>query len=441
LQIKKSRADGGYGEFMRVLKYTMVCLILAGGAARAFAGYTPDFDGGVDVKLAIQAAIESAASAGGLVPEVPGRAEPGQRVWVSIERSAAAALDRELFKSLPLAQNQRIAIYEVDPSELGALADGMHRALRKAPGFFAHDTLEAALEDLKAPPAQPARAYTVDQAQRVAQTLALVKEESIVSVIASLSSYKNRYYRGATGVDSSKWLQRLWGKYAEGRPDISVAPFKHASFPQESVILTMQGAAEPEKVIVIGGHLDSIAGGGDSPAPGADDNASGVAVTNEVIRALVEGGYRPAKTIKFIAFAAEEAGLRGSGEVAAAFKKAGVAVEGMLNLDMVNYKGSAKDIYFVSDNTSADQNAFLGKLIDTYLGYSWGSIKCGYGCSDHASWTKNGYPASLPFESMFNQCNPFIHKATDTLAQTGGRAEHALKFARLAAAYAVELAK
>ena len=166
-----------------------------------------------------------------------------------------------------------------------------------------------------------------------------------------------------------------------------------------------------------------------------------MAVTQEIIRVLVEGGYRPAKTIKFMAFAAEEAGLRGSGDISAAFQKEGVKVEGMLNLDMTNYKGSEKDIYFVSDNTSAGQNAFLGDLIDTYLGYTWGSFKCGYGCSDHASWSKKGYPASTPFEATYEQCNPYIHKAVDTLAQTGGRAGHSLKFARLGVAYAVELAK
>ena len=138
---------------------------------------------------------------------------------------------------------------------------------------------------------------------------------------------------------------------------------------------------------------------------------------------------------------AEEAGLRGSGEIAAAFKKAGTRVEGMLNLDMVNYRGSEKEIYFVSDNTSADQNAFLGRLIDAYLGYSWGTLKCGYACSDHAPWTKSGYHASYAFESTFEHHNPYIHKVTDTLDKCGGSAEHALKFARLGVAYAVELAK
>lgn len=425
---------------MRILNGLLVSAILAGGASAARAGYFPDFDRGVDARLAIQAALEAAASAGGLLPEPQGRPEQ-ETVWVSMEKGDAAALDGALFKSAPVAQNRRIVIYEYEADRLSELADGMQRAFSRGPGFFAHDTLESALEDLKAPPALPARAYTLDQAALVKELAGKVKEGPVMAVINSLSAFKNRGSRYATGVDASKWLQKEWAKLAEGRSDISVAPFKHAAFPQESVVLTVRGASEPGKVVVIGGHIDSVAGYGDTVAPGADDNASGAAVTQEAIRVLVESGYRPAKTIKFIGFAAEEAGLRGSGDIAAAFKKEGVQVEGMLNLDMVNYKGSEKDIYFVTDNTSADQNAFLGKLAETYLGYTWGTLKCGYACSDHASWTKNGYPASYAFESTFEQHSPFIHKPTDTLASCGGSAAHAAKFARLAAAYAAELAK
>ncbi len=421
---------------MRLLTGILLSYIIAAPAA----AYDPGFDRGVDVRAAIQAALESASSAGGLLPEPPPPA-PAGRVWISIEKGDVAALDGTMFKRLPVAENKRVQVYDFDEDRLGELAEGMNRAFARAPGFFAHSSLEAALEDLKAAPALPARAFTLDQAEKVRALTALPLERTITAVIKGLAAYKNRGYRYATGIDASKWLQREWSKLAEGRPDITVAPFKHAAFPQESVILTMQGASQPENVVVIGGHIDSVAGYGDNPAPGADDNASGAAVVQEIARALVEGGYRPAKTIKFIGFAAEEAGLRGSGEIAAAFKKDRVQVEGMLNLDMVNYRGSEKEIYFVADNTSAEQNAFLGRLIDAYLGYTWGTLKCGYACSDHAPWTKSGYHASYAFESTFEQHNPHIHKATDTLDKCGGGAEHALKFARLGAAYAVEMAK
>ena len=68
-----------------------------------------------------------------------------------------------------------------------------------------------------------------------------------------------------------------------------------------------------------------------------------------------------------------------------------------------------------------------------------GYDKCNYGCSDHASWHQQGYAATLPFESRFSDYNPHIHTSGDTLANMGNQAAHALKFARLALSYAVEL--
>ena len=156
---------------MRIMNGLLVSLVVSVVAMPAFAGYNPGFDGGVNVNLAIQAAIEAASSAGGLVPAVPGRVDFEQPVWVSVEKGDVEALDEALFKSAPLAQNQRIAIYKFAPSELGRLADGMHRAMRRAPGFFAYDTLEAALEDLKTPPEPQARARQQVPGPRQARSL------------------------------------------------------------------------------------------------------------------------------------------------------------------------------------------------------------------------------------------------------------------------------
>jgi leucyl aminopeptidase len=64
---------------------------------------------------------------------------------------------------------------------------------------------------------------------------------------------------------------------------------------------------------------------------------------------------------------------------------------------------------------------------------------CNYGCSDHASWTAQGYFASLPFESSFSTSNKNIHTVNDTFASMGSQATHSLKFAKLAASFAIEL--
>jgi leucyl aminopeptidase len=140
----------------------------------------------------------------------------------------------------------------------------------------------------------------------------------------------------------------------------------------------------------------------------------------------------------FVAYAAEEVGLRGSQLIAKQYASKTV---GALQLDMTNYQGSDKDIWLMKDFTSAAQNAFLTALIDTYVGATWGMDACGYACSDHASWYRIGVPASMPFESRSRDRNRRIHTYGDTLELSGDNAEHAVKFARLGAAYAIELAK
>jgi bacterial leucyl aminopeptidase len=189
--------------------------------------------------------------------------------------------------------------------------------------------------------------------------------------------------------------------------------------------------------------MDSILSGGtneNSRAPGADDDASGIASLTEVIRVLMANNYRPERTIEFMAYAAEEVGLRGSDAIARDYKAQRKKVKGVLQLDMTNYQGTATDIYLYTDYTNAAQNQFLANLASTYLPtLTVGYDRCGYGCSDHASWTNQGFPASFPFESSFNTHDPYIHSSNDTLANMGNQAAHAAKFAKLALAYAVEL--
>jgi leucyl aminopeptidase len=45
----------------------------------------------------------------------------------------------------------------------------------------------------------------------------------------------------------------------------------------------------------------------------------------------------------------------------------------------------------------------------------------------------------MPFEAAMGEDDPYIHTANDTYANSGNQADHALKFARMALAYAVEL--
>ncbi|MEQ1936604.1 MAG: M20/M25/M40 family metallo-hydrolase, partial [Fimbriimonadaceae bacterium] len=77
------------------------------------------------------------------------------------------------------------------------------------------------------------------------------------------------------------------------------------------VVATIKG--ETDRIVLVGGHLDSLNLQADAVtgrAPGANDDASGVALALECARVLAS--TKPRNTIKFVGFSGEEQGLNGS---------------------------------------------------------------------------------------------------------------------------------
>jgi carboxypeptidase Q len=74
-----------------------------------------------------------------------------------------------------------------------------------------------------------------------------------------------------------------------------------------NIIGEIKGSTYPEKIITIGGHLDSW-----DLAEGAHDDGTGIMQTLEVLRVYKALGYSPKHTIRFVCFANEENGLRGA---------------------------------------------------------------------------------------------------------------------------------
>lgn len=257
------------------------------------------------------------------------------------------------------------------------------------------------------------------------------------ATVQALSAYPTRFYRSSTGTTSANWLADQYRAIAAGRSDVSVRTFAHANYQQPSVIARLEGDGSSQEVVILGGHLDSISSG--STAPGADDDASGSSTVLEVFRVLVQNGYKPKRPVEFHAYAAEEAGLLGSQDVAADYASRRVAVASMTQFDMTCYPGTrgTKSIGMTNDFTDAALTTFLKALVDTYTTATYATSTCGYGCSDHASFNKYGYRAAFPFEAPFGQHNPDIHTVRDTLDKCDlGVANNFLK---LALSYAVEM--
>jgi leucyl aminopeptidase len=386
---------------------------------------------------------------------VSGSAAAVEPSWLTVGENAYAQLKLSGYKvtiraNLPARDGAADNLYliEVKARDVPHIAATLHRKLRHCGGFMFHRSETAARAALASGALRPAPAatrpsYELANQALVAPVLAQMDEQHIAATIAGLSAFVNRTYSSPHGVAAANWLSRTWSEIAASHASIAVTQFTHTGYGQRSVIATIAGSDKASEVVVLGAHLDSInlgSFGSSAVAPGADDDASGVAGLTEVLRVLAAANYRPRRTIKLIGYAAEEVGLRGSQEIAREFKKNQVDVVGVLQLDMTNFKGSARDIYLISDYTDGAQNKFLEKLIAAYLpAVTVGTDKCGYACSDHAAWDALGYATSMPFEALLSQDNPHIHGKNDSYANSGNQAAHALKFARMAAAYAIEL--
>lgn len=342
---------------------------------------------------------------------------------------------------------ERVHVVQLDERALLWISAAVHGELRRCGGYVRHDSMAEALAVLhrlrgdSSPEAAPS--YGLDDAVVLQPLLPQLQASHILSTIEGLASFQNRMYNSSAGVAASDWLAAQWRTLAAGRSDVAVSQVTHRGWPQKSVKLVVRGrGSNAAETVVIGGHLDSISQGPVETmrAPGADDDASGIATMTEVIRVLLASGWRPQRTLEFIAYAAEEVGLRGSQQIATQYQRTRKPVVGVLQLDMTAFQGNATDLYIFTDYTNVAQNQFVAALAASYLPtLTVGYDRCGYGCSDHASWTGRGFAASFPFESSFADSNPRIHTPEDTTAVFGNQANHALKFAQLALAFAVEL--
>lgn len=351
-----------------------------------------------------------------------------------------------------------LVVAETRADRLGAISDHVHVNERRCGGYFAFPTRAQAETFVQADRAKQAMAksmlagYTLDNHDTVNRWLPQVQEQRLYATIRHLSGYRNRYFASTHGRTSAEWIRDHWQSLAAGREDVTTELFTACANcgTQPSVILTIRGSDLPHEVVVLGAHLDSINGSNpydpEQHAPGADDDASGIATLTETLRIALADGWQPRRTVKFMGYAAEEVGLRGSHAIAQSFRAGGVNVVSVLQVDMTNYKsGAVTDMKLISDYSNTELKAFFVTLFDTYLaprGLTRGSVACGYACSDHASWTHAGYPAAMMFEAGDpNGSFRYIHTPYDTLATMGESAQHSVKFAQFALAYLGETAK
>ncbi len=177
------------------------------------------------------------------------------------------------------------------------------------------------------------------------------------------------------------------------------------------------GSKTGEEHVVIGAHYDHLGVGGTSHsrAPGsreihhgADDNASGTALLLDVARRFSKLSDKPARSVVFIAFGAEELGTLGSRHWVEHPPVPIGSVTAMINADMV---GRMRDRTLVVDGTGT--SAAWPELVNAANAGISLTLKLGaegFGASDHASFTA----ARVPVAFLFTGVHDDYHKPSDT---------------------------
>lgn len=112
---------------------------------------------------------------------------------------------------------------------------------------------------------------------------------------------------GALSAPDADQLERILSRGETVSVKLTLTSRKTAMLPSGNVIGEIIGTEKPEEVILIGGHIDSWDLG-----TGAVDDGAGVGITMGAAKVILEAGYKPKRTIRVVAFGAEEVGLLGA---------------------------------------------------------------------------------------------------------------------------------
>ena len=256
-----------------------------------------------------------------------------------------------------------------------------------------------------------------------------ITEEELREYILTLQNFGTRYAPSEGNLKAAHYLKETFQSF--GIKDVSLDDFSYQnSFTKtydtsRNVVAVKPGLKKPEKIVIIGAHFDTIcrrapdgrvsALDKENPAPGSDDNGTGVATVLAAARVL--NTYEFDHTIRFIAFSAEEGGLFGSSHYAAEAAKKGDDIIAMINIDMIGYKDQEPEDMDIFANT---QSAWLlDTLVNKAAIYAPGLliyriVNDTYDGTDHGPFWYNGYPAVCFMEDYYPS-NRLYHTPADTI--------------------------
>lgn len=256
------------------------------------------------------------------------------------------------------------------------------------------------------PPARKARRTPIAHDPGVQAMVDAVEIPEMHSTVQYLQDLRTRRSDAPGARQAQEYLVQRFMDFGFG--EVETHSFNNWS---DNVIAIKPGLVHPERIVVLGGHYDSISRSG--TAPGADDNGSGTAGVLEVARIL--SAYDFKSTVYLVGWSGEEQGLVGSAYWTARAASLGMQIDAYVNLDMLGYLEGREDLDIISNQDSEWLRDLCFEAVPLYVPDL--PMKDGFltgGSSDHASFWAHGYPAVFFFEDSHSY-SPYIHTSADVI--------------------------
>ncbi len=249
---------------------------------------------------------------------------------------------------------------------------------------------------------------------------AAVSEAGLVASVQELQDLGTRYTYGP-GDDQAR--DYLVARFAALGLTAELDPFLVGAETANNVIVRYPGTDDPNVVYVISAHYDSTSNTPTTSAPGADDNAIGVASVLEAARLLTSHAFR--HSVWFVCTAGEEQGSLGAKHMVQWIAAQGIDVRGVIAPDMLGYwpLGDLDMFDILGDPASAPLVARMADVA-TRLGVAhktWTDPSYCYG-DDQTTFQEAGIPAITTMDCVeghnlpaSGESTPHYHRATDTL--------------------------
>ena len=247
-----------------------------------------------------------------------------------------------------------------------------------------------------------------------------VSEERLTTTIAALQDLGTRHTITEGNVQAQQWLtMELEDLGYEVDRDLFDADGTEAV----NLVVRKTGALRSDHVWILSAHYDSTSTQPTTDAPGADDNASGVAVVLEAARILAD--VELGDSVWFVLTGAEEQGSLGSEHMTEWLLDEGVQVQGVMAPDMIGYWPLGEDdaLDILGDDESEHLIEDMAAMADAmgvahktwvHHGYCYGD--------DHTNFQEAGFPAISPMDcveahnlSSSGESTPHYHRSSDRL--------------------------